>query len=66
MVITTETTVRDIALEEPTAISVLEQFGIDYCCGGKSTLAEACAKSNQDVGPGDRRTGTSKARNEHA
>lgn len=51
MVITTETTVRDIALDEPTAIPVLEQFGIDYCCGGKNTLAEACAKRNQDIGP---------------
>jgi len=51
MVITTETTVRDIALEEPTAIPVLEQFGIDYCCGGKHTLAEACVKRNQDIGP---------------
>jgi regulator of cell morphogenesis and NO signaling len=51
MIITAETSVRDIAVEEPTAIPVLEQFGIDYCCGGKHTLAEACTKRNQNVGP---------------
>jgi len=49
MVITAETPVRDIVVEAPTAIPVLEQFGIDYCCGGKYTLAEACTKGNQNV-----------------
>ena len=42
MHITSETPVRDIAVEYPTAIPVLERLGIDYCCGGKHTLAEAC------------------------
>lgn len=41
MAITAETPVRDIAIELPTAIPTLEHFGIDYCCGGKHTLAEA-------------------------
>ena len=39
---TAEKTVRDIALENPTAIRVFEKFGIDYCCGGRKPLAQAC------------------------
>lgn len=35
-------TVRDIALEHPTSIRVFERFGIDYCCGGRKPLSEAC------------------------
>ena len=49
MVITAETPVRDIVVEVPNAIPVLEQFGIDYCCGGKHTLAEACTKRDQSI-----------------
>jgi regulator of cell morphogenesis and NO signaling len=45
----TTRTVREIALEEPTSIRVFEQFGIDYCCGGRKPLAEACAASNLEV-----------------
>jgi regulator of cell morphogenesis and NO signaling len=36
-------TVREIALEQPHSIRVFERFGIDYCCGGRMPLAEACA-----------------------
>ena len=46
MTITSETPVRDIATTIPTAIPVLEQLGIDYCCGGQHTLAEACSTHN--------------------
>ncbi|MGD1107286.1 MAG: iron-sulfur cluster repair di-iron protein [Terracidiphilus sp.] len=35
-------TVREIALEQPHSIRVFELFGIDYCCGGRKSLAEAC------------------------
>ena len=49
MGITSETLIRDIAVELPIATRVLERLGIDYCCGGKHTLAEACAKRNLDV-----------------
>ena len=35
-------TVREIALEQPHSIRVFERFGIDYCCGGRKPLAEAC------------------------
>ena len=42
-------TVREIALEEPSSIRVFEAFGIDYCCGGRKPLAEACAAQNVDM-----------------
>ena len=42
MTIATQT-VREIALETPASIRVFEQFGIDYCCGGRIPLDEACA-----------------------
>jgi regulator of cell morphogenesis and NO signaling len=45
----TSKTVREIALEQPTAIRVFEQFGIDYCCGGRKPLAEACAAGNLEI-----------------
>ena len=39
-------TVREIALEQPAAVRVFERLGIDYCCGGRKPLAEACAAGN--------------------
>ena len=45
----TTQTVREIALEQPSSIRVFEQFGIDYCCGGRKPLAEACAAGNVQV-----------------
>jgi regulator of cell morphogenesis and NO signaling len=35
-------TVREIALEQPSSIRVFERFGIDYCCGGRTPLLDAC------------------------
>ena len=40
---TIEKTVREIAAECPASVRVFEQLGIDYCCGGKKSLQEACA-----------------------
>jgi regulator of cell morphogenesis and NO signaling len=45
----TTQTVREIALQQPTAIRVFEQFGIDYCCGGRKPLAEACAAAMLEI-----------------
>jgi regulator of cell morphogenesis and NO signaling len=42
MSVTMEKTVRDLALENPAAIGIFEQLGIDYCCGGGRTLEQAC------------------------
>ena len=48
MTITTQT-VREIALGQPSSIRVFETYGIDYCCGGRRPLAEACAAQNLEV-----------------
>src|SRR5689334_8719264 len=45
----TDQTVRDIVVENPTAVSVFESLGIDYCCGGKLPFEEACARANVPV-----------------
>jgi len=45
---TLEKTVREIALENPSSIRVFESLGIDYCCGGKRPLTEACTRANVD------------------
>lgn len=42
-------TVREIAQTQPSSIRVFEQFGIEYCCGGRKALAEACAAKDVDV-----------------
>ncbi|HEY1213046.1 MAG TPA: iron-sulfur cluster repair di-iron protein [Bryobacteraceae bacterium] len=49
MVITPETSVREIVTAFPATIPLLERFGIDYCCGGARTLTEACGRRNIDV-----------------
>jgi len=35
-------TVGELAAENPAAARVFEKLGIDYCCGGGSTLEDAC------------------------
>src|SRR5437868_6786752 len=42
-------TVREIALEQPTSIRVFESLGIDYCCGGRKPLSEACEARKLEV-----------------
>jgi len=42
MSLTAEKTVRELALGKPGAARVFEKLGIDYCCGGKQTLEDAC------------------------
>lgn len=41
--------VGELVVENPNRSRVFEQFGIDYCCGGKQTLAAACAKAKVDL-----------------
>ena len=43
--IDTTKTVRDYALEIPAATRIFEKLGIDYCCGGGKSLADACTKA---------------------
>jgi regulator of cell morphogenesis and NO signaling len=49
MNIAVERTVREIALEQPSSIRVFERFGIDYCCGGRKSLAQACEESQLSI-----------------
>lgn len=43
MTITPDTRISDIAVADPGTIRVFQQHHIDFCCGGKIPLAEACA-----------------------
>lgn len=38
----TERLVSDLVAEDPRRAAVFERVGIDYCCGGKVPLADAC------------------------
>lgn len=49
MNINVTTTVRDLAVTMPGATRVFEKLGIDYCCGGHRTLADACVKAKVPV-----------------
>ncbi|HEY2974759.1 MAG TPA: iron-sulfur cluster repair di-iron protein [Pyrinomonadaceae bacterium] len=42
-------TVREYALEIPAATRIFEKLGIDYCCGGSKSLADACANAGVAV-----------------
>ena len=46
---TMEKTVGELVSERPGRSRVFEAYGIDYCCGGKKLLPEACAKKNVAV-----------------
>src|SRR2546421_386522 len=72
----TETRVNEIALSNPSARRVLEDAGVDYCCGGGKSLQGACLhagvttdeilkrlRQNRElVGPGDTEWATAPTR----
>lgn len=43
------TTLRDLAVQVPGAVEVFEDLGLDYCCQGGRSLAEACAAAHVTV-----------------
>lgn len=43
------TAVRDLVLGKPASARVFESFGIDYCCGGAQTFAQACKTAGRTV-----------------
>ena len=45
---TPETTLGAIVAAQPALARVFERLGLDYCCGGKQSLAAACARKNLD------------------
>jgi regulator of cell morphogenesis and NO signaling len=44
----TDPTVGQLVAERPGRARVFEELGIDYCCGGRLPLAEACARRGLD------------------
>ena len=46
--ISPEITVGEIAALLPASARVLEQLGIDFCCGGGVAFDQACRQSNLD------------------
>jgi len=43
------TTLADLVLQRPASADLLERLRLDYCCGGRRTLAEACAERGLDA-----------------
>jgi regulator of cell morphogenesis and NO signaling len=44
------TTVAEIARSAPATIKVFQQHGMDFCCGGRIPLSDACAGAGLDTG----------------
>ena len=42
MSINEATTVAEIAAEYPASVRIFQRYGIDFCCGGKRAVREAC------------------------
>ena len=49
MTLDSKKTVRELAVEVPSATSVFQKHGIDFCCGGHKSLAEACQAAKLPV-----------------
>ncbi len=45
----TTITLGKLAAQHPASIPILERLGLDYCCGGRQTLAAACQAHSLDV-----------------
>lgn len=48
MAIDPSSSLAELVLERPSHTRVLERLGLDYCCGGQRSLAEACAERGLD------------------
>lgn len=49
MLVTSDVLVRELALGLPGAVRVFQKHHIDFCCGGKIPLAEACATTGVNL-----------------
>jgi len=49
MQFTASTTVAEVAAAEPATIKVFQRHKIDFCCGGKIAMADACARHGLDT-----------------
>ena len=45
----TEQTLGDLVTAFPAAAKILQRYRLDYCCGGKQSLTEACTAENIDA-----------------
>ena len=50
MAIDTKTTVNEVIRMYPESVSVFNQLGIDACCGGDASIAEAASRDGVDLG----------------
>jgi len=48
--LTPETTIGSLVAARPIYARLFEKLGIDYCCGGKLSIAAACERLKLDVG----------------
>ena len=46
---TKEETLGEIAVKDLRKAEVFKKYGLDFCCGGKKTVKEACAEKGLDV-----------------
>ena len=42
-------TIGEIAVKDLRKVAVFKKYGIDFCCGGKKTVAEICKEKNLDT-----------------
>ena len=42
-------TLKNIVTSNPSSYKILEEYGLDYCCGGNQTLEEACKEKSLDL-----------------
>lgn len=49
MTLSADQSVSDIAIQNPATLHVFDSLGIDYCCGGKRPLREACEHAHVTV-----------------
>jgi regulator of cell morphogenesis and NO signaling len=47
--LTPQTTVGELVAQRPARARVFERLGIDYCCGGRLPLEQACVKRSLDL-----------------
>lgn len=49
MTVDVDRSLAEFVLERPQAARVLTRLGLDYCCGGRRSLAEACRERGLDT-----------------
>jgi regulator of cell morphogenesis and NO signaling len=48
-IFTSDTILGDVVTADPSSTRILDRFGIDYCCNGQRSIADACATSDVEV-----------------